>query len=571
MGEAQQGREEATAVRRRLLWVIAARAVVASVLLGTAIVLRVGEDPTGSSVDAHFLLIAATYGLTGLYAASLRYADRHRWLVDVQFAGDILLVSTLVVLSGGVASYFPSLYGLPIVAAGAVQRRRGGLLTAALSAVCYAGVIGGQYSGVPGMDAGAPVLPPWQDAWYRVAMNGAGFLAVGWLTGSLSEGWRTADLRLASASSAIADLQVLTRCIMDSLPGGVLTADERGRVLAANRAAVSITGRGPDELLGATVDRVLQLPHDLGQVAGAGPRKVEFEYMKPSGQRIVLGLGTVPLSGDSHTRGHVFTFQDVTEAKRRDFEAQRQKRLAAIGEMAAGIAHEIRNPLASMTGSMQLLRTELPLSGDQAQLMDIVLRESARLNEIIRNFLAYARPQRRDSRLVDLRRVVEETAALLGNSPERRDTHAVRTVAGPGDTTCEGDEGQLRQVVWNLATNALRAMPHGGTLTFSVAVERAGESGACAVLTVEDTGVGMSAQQQERLFQPFQSGFGQGTGLGLAIAHRIVADHEGAIGVSSEAGKGTTVTVRLPVGRGGQVTVGGWQGPEAAASPREAA
>jgi two-component system sensor histidine kinase PilS (NtrC family) len=366
------------------------------------------------------------------------------------------------------------------------------------------------------------------------------------LTGSLAEGWRAADKQLASASTEIADLQALTRHIMDSLPGGVLTTDDRGRILAANPAAATITGRGVDELLGADVTQVLQVGN-VHDVSPAGARKLEFEYVKPSGQLILLGLGYVPLRGDLPTRGHVYTFQDITDEKRRAHDAQRQKRLAAVGEMAAGIAHEIRNPLASMTGSMQLLRAELSLSGEQAQLMDIVLRESDRLNETVRNFLAYARPQRGATTRVDLGRIVEDTATLIRHSADCRHGHDVRVEVGPGDVVCDGDEAQLRQVVWNLASNALRAMPGDGTLTF-----RVGHApGGLVDLSVEDTGVGMTAEQQERLFQPFQSGFPQGTGLGLAIAHRIVADHCGTIEVRSSAGEGTAIHVRLPLRREG--------------------
>ena len=546
MGGGQQGVEEAAAVRRRLLWLIAIRAAVATVLFGTAILIGTAQDGARADSDPYLALIAVTYGLTGLYAASLRHVGRHPWLVDVQFAGDILLVSALVLLSGGVGSYFPSLYGLPIVAGGALQRRRGGLLTAALSAICYAGVVSGQYTGALPLGPGMPGLPAAGEALYRVAMNGAGFIAVGWLTGSLAAGRRAADQRLASASLEMADLQALTRCILDSLPGGVLTTDAQGRVLAVNRAATLITGRSAGEMLGADVGAVLGLPGRFRDLGAREARKIEFEYQKPSGHRITIGLGTVPLSADSHAPGHVFTFQDVTEDRRLAREAQRQKRLAAVGEMAAGIAHEIRNPLASMAGSMQLLRRELSLSGEQTQLMDIVLRESARLNETIRNFLAYARPQRGSTSRVDVKRIVEETAALIQNSPDRRHSHDVRVVTGSGDTTCQGVEAQLRQVVWNLASNALRAMPEGGTLTFRVG---GGERGEDVTFSVEDTGVGMTPEQQERLFQPFQSSFSQGTGLGLAIAHRIVVDHGGAISVRSELGRASVVTVQLPIAR----------------------
>ena len=529
--------------RRLVLWTIALRALAASILLGTAILLRVDADAFGLRVDPYFLLIAITYALTGLYAASVRVVERLPWLIDAQFAADIALVSVLVVLSGGVQSYFPSLYALPIVAAGTLQRRRGGMLAASLSAICYAGVVVGQYSDPFGLLASGNPLPPASAAFYRVAMNGAGLLAVGALTGALADGLWRADQRLATASTRIADLQAFNRCVVDSLPGGVLTTDERGIILSANRAAAVITGRPADTMVGAPVQGVLGLPHEFDRMIGPEARKTEFEYAKPSGQRITIGLGTVPLVSDSQTRGHVFTFQDVTDVRRLEREAQRQKRLAAIGEMAAGIAHEIRNPLASMAGSMQLLRRELPLSDEQAQLMDIVMRESARLNETIRNFLAYARPQRGANTRVVLSRVVEETATLLRNSPDRRADHEVRTEALAPDAACLGDENQLRQVVWNLASNALRAMPTGGTLTLRV--DRATD-GTSVSLAVVDTGDGMTPDQLERLFLPFQSGFANGLGLGLAIAHRIVADHGGRIGVHSAPKRGTAATVTLP-------------------------
>jgi two-component system sensor histidine kinase PilS (NtrC family) len=534
---------DVTAARRRLvLWTIALRAVAASVLLGTAILLRVDAGVFGHRVDPYFALIAVTYALTGLYAASVRYADRHPWLVDAQFAGDIALVSTVVVLSGGVDSYFTSLYALPIVAAGTVARRRGGLLTAVLSAICYGGVVLLQYTEVSTAFAPGLQLPPGTSALYRVAMNGAGLLAVGALTGSLAEGLWRADQRLASASTRIAHLQAFNERVVDSLPGGVLTTDERGHIISVNRAAILITGRAAREMLGVPVDAVLEMPAGVYPSAADEARRVEFEYTKPSGQRILIGLGLVPFAADSDIRGHVFTFQDVTDVRRQEREAQRQRRLAAIGEMAAGIAHEIRNPLASMAGSMQLLRSELPLSDEQAQLMDIVLRESARLNETIKNFLAYARPQRGPSTRVELSRLVEETALLLRNSPDRHASHEVRTNCDR-QATCDGDEHQLRQVVWNLASNALRAMPDGGVL--SLRVESVPASGSVR-LVVEDAGRGMTPGQLENLFQPFNSGFSNGTGLGLAIAHRIVADHGGHIAVSSTLGQGTCATVTLP-------------------------
>ena len=190
------------------------------------------------------------------------------------------------------------------------------------------------------------------------------------------------------------------------------------------------------------------------------------------GREIELGISTAILRTPRGEVGFVFTFQDVTDARRHEREARIQQRLAAVGEMAAGIAHEIRNPLASMSGSLQILRQELPLSDEQSQLMDIVLRESDRLNETIRSFLAYARPQRNASARLDVRQIVTDAATLLQNSPELLETHAVRCDVPAEPVWCLADEAQIRQIVWNLATNGLRAMAEGGTLTLAAAPAR---------------------------------------------------------------------------------------------------
>jgi two-component system sensor histidine kinase PilS (NtrC family) len=233
----------------------------------------------------------------------------------------------------------------------------------------------------------------------------------------------------------------------------------------------------------------------------------------------------------------------VTAIKTRERDGAIQQRLAAVGEMAAGIAHEIRNPLASMSGSIQILRQELPLSAEQEQLMDIVLRESERLNTTIRSFLAYARPQRFQIARFDVRRALNDTALLLRNSAEVREGHDIVVDVPPSELWYEADEGQIKQIVWNLATNGLRAMPDGGRLHLAGTLESSSEG---VVLTVRDEGIGIEPEELDSLFQPFHGSFAKGSGLGLAIVHRIVSDYNGEIQVSSRRGAGTTVSVRLP-------------------------
>jgi two-component system sensor histidine kinase PilS (NtrC family) len=246
--------------------------------------------------------------------------------------------------------------------------------------------------------------------------------------------------------------------------------------------------------------------------------------------------------------GFIFTFLDVTEARRQEREQRVQQRLAAVGEMAAGIAHEIRNPLASMSGSIQILRQELPLTADQSALMDIVLRESDRLNDTIRSFLAYARPQRNATMRMDVRQAITDASTLLQNSSELHATHHIAVDVPETPVWCVADESQIRQIVWNLATNGLRAMPSGGELRLSVSsIEPTETQPGEVVIAVRDEGVGIAPEDLDGILQPFRGAFERGTGLGLSIVHRIVTDYGGELQVTSQRGEGTTVFVKLPM------------------------
>jgi two-component system sensor histidine kinase PilS (NtrC family) len=325
----------------------------------------------------------------------------------------------------------------------------------------------------------------------------------------------------------------------------------QGRLLTFNRAAEAITGIPASEAVGADVIGVLQLPDPFRVLFDpAAPRTVlrrrEYGFQRPGGNHIELGITSAPLITPRGESGFLFTFLDVTDLKRQDREARVQQRLAAVGEMAAGIAHEIRNPLASMAGSIQILRDELPLTSDQSQLMDIVLRESDRLNATIRNFLAFAKPQRSAVTEFDVRQIVSDAARLLENNAEVTANHSVALDVPAEPVMYRADEAQIRQIVWNLATNGLRAMPKGGRLRLEV--RPAGGAKAEIVIAVRDDGVGIAPEDMDGIFQPFRGGFTGGTGLGLSIVHRIASDYGGEVRVASEKGKGTSVEVALPVG-----------------------
>jgi len=543
-----------TELRRKLAWLIGVRAVMVTILLGSAIVMQI-TAPGSFPIDPFFFLIGLTYALTIGYALTLRFVDRHRWLVDLQLAVDALIVTAIIYFTGGITSYFASLYVLPVVAGATVHFRRGGLLVATLSTVLYIGLVVSQYLSASGFvpydwpNDYAVVLPSSSFARYTVSLNVFGFFAVAVLSGSLADSLRSAGAQLEQASTEIADLQALNQRVIDSMPSGLATTDDSYRVMTFNHAAEAITGFSFRAAVGRPLADILQLrPETVDAMAAelraGGALRRDIRYHTSDGRgELDIGLTAALLDSPAGGFGLLYTFQDVTKIKKLERDAVIQQRLAAVGEMAAGIAHEIRNPLASMSGSIQILRQELPLSTEQEQLMDIVLRESERLNTTIRSFLAYARPQRFEIARFDVRRALNDAALLLRNSSEAGTGHEIIVDVPSQELWYEADEGQIKQIVWNLATNGLRAMPRGGRLRLSAEPDPASNG---VVMSVKDEGVGIPPEELDGLFQPFHGSFAKGSGLGLAIVHRIVSDYHGEITVSSEKGRGTTVCVRLP-------------------------
>jgi two-component system sensor histidine kinase PilS (NtrC family) len=543
----------ASILRRRLLWLIGGRAAVVTLLLGSAILIQINA-PGSLPINPFFFLIGLTYALTFVYVLLLRQAEQHRWLVDVQLACDAIIVTALVHMTNGVSSYFTSLYALPIIAASTIQSQRSGMLVGVLSSLMYAGVVSAQYFGTPALPvvAGVDYRPEGRVALFIVGLNIFGFMAVAALSGYLAERLRRTGAALEQTSIQLADLQAFSEHVISSLSGGLATTDIEGRIISFNKAAAEITGVSALDAVDEPAADVLQLPREFQKMFGmreGRPKlpRVEYLFKCPGGREIELGISTAILRTPRGEVGFVFTFQDVTESLRQEREARIQQRLAAVGQMAAGIAHEIRNPLASMSGSLQILRQELPLSDEQSQLMDIVLRESERLNDTIRSFLAYARPQRNALTRLDVRQTLTDAGTLLQNSPERLEAHAIKCDVPADPVWCLADEAQIRQIVWNLATNGLRAMSEGGTLTLAVR-QVAAEDGKplMVAIAVSDEGIGIAPEDLDGIPQPFQGGFARGTGLGLSIVHRIVSDYGGELSVTSQPGHGTTVTVTLP-------------------------
>jgi len=542
-------------MRRKLQWLIVWRLVINAALLATVLLVERGTAP-GQAFGPSLLAITAVVGVLSLvYFLTLRTripAEIHGY---AQLSADVILVTWLVYSTGSVESPFLALYLVIIFAASSMFGRRQVFILASFAALLYAANAVIRMTGVIGW---APGL-----AWYEgeklktvqfmLALNIIAIIGVSVLSSHLADRLRRSEDELAIAARDLADYRAFNDRIIESMRSGLVTTDLRGNIITFNKAAEEITGYRLHELRGK---RIFTIFGDIEKQIEVGLESIRARSRLPrfdiacrtaDGRELHLGFSVAPLVDEakSHssptTRGYVLTFQDLTEVMELEREVRRQERLAALGKMAAGLAHEIRNPLASMRGSVQVLAAELDLSPDQAQLMEIVLRESDRLNQIVSDFLVYARPPRTDRQVIDLAAILSETLALLRHSPELSPNHFIVEECDLGPVLYNGDPNQLRQVFWNLARNAIQAMPAGGKLTAILEATPRHE----VTITFSDTGQGMTREQQDRLFEPFNSSTG-GTGLGMAIVYQLIRDHNGRIVVESEAGSGTRISIRLP-------------------------
>ncbi|MDQ3917646.1 MAG: ATP-binding protein [Acidobacteriota bacterium] len=545
-------------LQREWVWrLIAGRVLLAGVLFGVSVLWTSGLAP--GAAGSHRLggalpFACVVLALSAAYALALRLTRLPlRAQAGAQFALDSLLVTWLVWATGNLYSPYTALYILVISAASIFLGARGALVTAVGCAACYTAAMLGLTAGWFGVGGGDLTAEALAKAAEVVGLNDVAFLVVGLLAAWLAGRQTLSEVQMREATHALASLRALHERIVESIRSGVITTDLQRRVYTLNRAAEEMTGYDAAALRGQDVsilfgDISARIERSLAAAAaGQASPRYESECLTPEGFLVKLGYNISPLfSEGGETTGLVITCQDLTDIRSMEETSRRQERLSAVGRVAAGIAHEIRNPLAAMRGSIQVLQSELAADAPQRELMDIVLSESDRLNRIITDFLTYARPRKFSLAETDLREPLRETFALLRHSPEMLDGHRLEESLPEEPLVAMADVEGVRQVFWNLARNALKAMPSGGTLRAEMSRTPAGS----VRITFTDTGRGMTPAQVERLFEPFSSSTTGGTGLGLSIVYQIIRDHGGTINVRSREAHGTTITIELPAKQG---------------------
>jgi two-component system sensor histidine kinase PilS (NtrC family) len=522
------------------------RVIIVSTLLLSAFLIQITFS-TALPLNSIYYLAAFAYSISIVAILSLDRISAET-NAGVQLLGDLVVITGLVYVSGGPDSSFTFLYLSTVSAGSILLDRRGGLATAGLAAVFYAVLVDLMF-----FDVVKPVetAERTRQIWYlptlvgNVGLNVAAFVATALLVSVASEKLREARADVERRKAEIARLQSLHGSVLTSMSSGVLTTDLDGRVTYANRAAQELLGAPSLDLVGRPLLSLGLLGEaDWKRIAASGSEILRFENTRPSGAiEDYFGISATALrDGSGYTIGRILIFQNLTDLKRLEGEVRLKDKLAAVGELAAGIAHEIRNPLASISGSVQVLKNSSSPGSPEQRLMEIVVAESQRLSSILEDFLRYVRPKERAAEPVDAPAALDDVLTLLAHGDEFSPSHRLVKDFDPPSVVVQADPGQLRQIFWNVSRNALAAMPAGGALTVSARLH-----GGSWNVSFTDEGQGMTASERGRLFTPFAHSFPGGTGLGLAIVYRIVEEHGGTIRVDTSPGHGTTVSISLPL------------------------
>src|SRR2546422_1865730 len=520
-----------------------ARLAVAVLLLALGPMLPEELMPSGngSILALALLIVVVTSGALAAFTPVTRPL-RIAWLICLL---DSALVTAVVAATGGARSIFAFLYVLSVTAACVLLSRTRGLAIAAVSSLLYTGIV-----------VSRTVLPlsvffeaPQETTALELVtmfLNAATLLAVAIVAGGIGERYRATRQELETQQKDLRDLQAFKDLIFQSVGTGLIALDREHRITAFNRAAEEISGFRVSQAIGhawpALMGATLPLESIEAAIEGNPRASMRQETMlrRPDGTTVPVRMTFSALrSGEGERLGLISVCEDLSAIRAMETRMRQADRLATLGRMAANIAHEIRNPLASLTGAIEVLTSPQTAEDARERLSQIVARESERLNHIIKNFLEYARPAPLSITTFDVAAAAEEVMLLLEHRASPGSLKVIREFAP--SVLWPVDAQQFRQILWNLCLNAVEAMPDGGEL----GVAAAGR-GALPEVSVSDTGDGIGTGDLSHVFEPFFSTKSEGTGLGLALVHRIVQEHGGEIDVRSAPGLGTTFTLTLP-------------------------
>lgn len=530
---------------RRLQWVLGGRLIVATVLLGATMYLALDAIRYGHFTPTFLLiLISAIYGSSILFGVWLLRGRREHLVAASITTLDVLLITGLVYLTGGAGSIFSFLYGAQILTAALTLGTRAAYYTAAASLACYLlqglGLNLGWLPPPPDQPLSQYVLSS-RDFQLALVSNLVGITAVALLATNLARRAQVVGARLLVAEQSAARLEQLNDDIVRSISSGLITADDDGRIIGVNPAAREILRDRRGALIGQSLSTVL--PSYAKELMNEPPKRADVTGRRADGSEFSMGYTLSALvDASGNPSGLLLSFQDLTEIKTLRDQAERARQLAVLGQLATGLAHEIRNPLSSISGSVEMVRESNALSPEDGRLLGIVISEVERLNSLVTTMLQVGRPSSIEPQPIDLRSIASDVVAVARGEASPSNGLRIDEISPVEPVIARVDPDRMRQVLWNLVKNAVQASPYRSTVEV-----RTGRNGdGRPFVEVADEGPGITEDRRERLFDMFYSGRSHGVGLGLALVKQIVDQHEGQIDIMDRAERGTIFRVTLP-------------------------
>ena len=543
----------------KLKWLMFFRVAVATVLLVAGIVVQFKESGTlSASITYTFYPVAGlVFFLSILYVPILKYAKKPASIANSQALVDNIIITFVLYISGGAESPLSFLYILTIVSSTIVSYGSGGFWTASMSSIFYGSLVNIEYHHIfPSMTeiiTGEVQRLP-QGALYNMLGNITAFYLVSFLSGYLAIQTKKAEEELREKKIDYQSLEVLNNDIVRNISSGLLTIDGEGYITSFNTAAEKMTGYLLEEVYGKNIETIFSdiditsMHPETEDPAESERPRLETWFKSKDGKEYYLGFSISQVKrSESEKLANIIFFQDLTTLKRMEKELRQADKLAAVGGFAASIAHEIRNPLASISGSIELLSKDLApkLKDDNKKLMGIVIREVDRLNKLIGEFLNYARPSPPKKKDVNLNAIINETIEMIVNSEPKTNDITIKIDEG-NIPSIRADEGQLRQVIWNLTKNAADSINIKGQIIITTRLSLIGGKDGVEFL-IRDNGCGITDEESIKIFNPFYTSKESGSGLGLSVVHSIIEAHSGLLTLNSVPGEGSTFSVIFPL------------------------
>lgn len=539
---------------RRLRFFIYARIVVSFLFLASTVLLSSKEPASAHDIFRSGIvqLMAFSFAFSCVSYLALRLRKFNFFILYLQTIWDVFFVTLLLLFTGGILSPYSFLYLLAILNAGVLLGRREALYTASLCGILYGAIVDFQFFGLLesiGLSQDNARQLGASHLFYSIFLNLMGFGLSALLTGYLAEQARESEAALRENIINYEELSQLNTMIVSNIETGLLTTNPKGNIRVFNPYAEHLTGMSQEDVYDKPVSSIFpELSNSIESLTET--IRGEFEYVTRDGLRMILGFSAAPFEEtDIQSASAIINFRDITGVRRMEEALKRADRLAALGELSARMAHEIRNPLAAMSGSVQMLAEQGSIGGNDGRLLEIVLRESDRLNKLITDFLVYARPPSPHKVAIDLKMMIDDMRLLLLSDSRFDNIEIVNRI--PSHVQIRADFHQISQVVMNLLHNSADAMPEGGSIVIEARFVLRGADGfrksPAVLVSVTDSGKGIDAETAKHVFEPFWTSKADGTGLGLAIIYRIIEAHGGSISVKSPPSGGCCFTIMLPV------------------------